>query len=117
MRPRIGIVGLGLAVVLAGSALLPLTGKAQEASTDSTKRKVEHNVMPVYPELAREMHVMGKVKLETTIAADGRVVNTKVVGGSPLLVNAALDAMKQWRFEAGSRDTTETFIFDFDKPE
>jgi TonB family protein len=106
-----------LAAVLAGSALVPPRGTAQDASSDASKRKVRHDVTPVYPELAREMHVMGRVKIETTIAADGHVLNTKVVGGSPLLVNAALDAMKQWRFEPGPRDTTETFVFDFDKPE
>jgi TonB family protein len=72
---------------------------------------------PVYPQLAKEMHLTGRVKIETTIAADGRVVNTKVIGGSPLLVNAALIAIKQWRFEPGPEDTTETFEFDFDKPD
>jgi len=110
MRPRSWIVGLAFAVVLAGSA------SAQE-TIGSSKRKVEHDVTPVYPELARQMHVIGRVKIETTIAADGHVLNTKVVGGSPLLINAALDAMKQWRFAPGSSDTTETFVFDFNTPD
>jgi len=117
MKARIATAGLLLAAALAGSALVAPKANAQEASTDGTRRRVEHNVMPVYPELAKEMHVMGRVKLQTTIGADGHVLSTKVVGGSPLLVNAALDAMKQWRFEPGPRDTTETFVFDFDKPE
>jgi len=63
------------------------------------------------------MHLTGKVKIETTISAEGRVVNTRVVGGSPVLVNAALNAIKEWRFEAGLKDTTETFEFDFEKPD
>ncbi|HEX4004172.1 MAG TPA: energy transducer TonB [Candidatus Acidoferrales bacterium] len=117
MKARIGTVGLLLAALLAASVLLPPRGKAQEAPAGGSKRKVERNVTPVYPGLAREMHVMGRVKLETTIAADGHVLDTKVVGGSPLLVNAAIDAMKQWRFEPGPRNTTEEFVFDFDKPE
>jgi TonB family protein len=115
MRPRIWL--LGLTMVLGGWALLPPKAAAQETSTEAPKRKVRHDVMPIYPELAKQMHVIGKVKLETTIAADGHVLNTKVIGGSPLLINAALDAMKQWRFEPGPKDTTETFVFDFDKPE
>jgi outer membrane biosynthesis protein TonB len=41
------------------------------------------------------------------------VVNTKVIGGSPLLVNAALDALKKWRFEPAVKDTTETIEFEF----
>jgi outer membrane biosynthesis protein TonB len=40
-----------------------------------------------------------------------------VVEGGPLLVNAALNAIKEWRFEPGPKDTTETFEFDFDKPD
>ena len=117
MRARISLVVLGLAALFAGSAVLPPQGKAQEASTDGSKRKVRHDVAPAYPALAKEMHVMGRVKLKTTIAADGHVLGTKVVGGSPLLVNAAVDAMKQWRFEPGPKDTTETFVFDFDSPD
>jgi len=96
---------------------LPPRGTAQEASAVAPKRRVQRNVTPVYPQLAKEMHVMGKVKLEATIAADGHVLSTKVVGGSPLLVNAAVDAMKQWRFEPATRDTTETFVFDFNSPD
>lgn len=111
------MLAVGLAVVFAGSVLLPLKGAAQETSAGVSKRKVRKDVQPVYPALAREMHVVGKVKIETTIDAEGRVVDTKVVGGSPLLVNAALDAIKQWRFEPGPAETTETFIFDFDKPD
>ena len=54
---------------------------------------------PEYPALAKQMNVTGKVKIEATVAADGHVAGTRVVGGSPLLVNAALDALKKWRFE------------------
>lgn len=117
MKARISLVALGLAALLAGSAVLPPKGKAQETSTEGSKRKVRHDVTPAYPALAKEMHVMGRVKLEATISADGHVLSTKVVGGSPLLVNAAVDAMKQWRFEPGPKDTTETFVFDFDSPD
>jgi len=69
--------------------------------------------VPDYPSLARQMNVSGKVKIEATVAADGRVLTTKVVGGSPLLVNAALDAIKKWRYEPGSRETTELVEFEF----
>lgn len=113
MKLRAWIAGLGLAVVLGGSVLLPTTGTAQEASTDASKRKVRSKVVPDYPALAKQMNVTGKVKIETTIAADGHVLNTKVIGGSPLLINAALDAIKKWRFEPGPKDTTETIEFEF----
>ena len=103
-----------MALLLGGSAtILMPKASAQESSTEANKRKVRSKVVPDYPPLAKQMNVTGKVKIETTIAADGHVVNTKVIGGSPLLVNAALDALKKWRFEPAAKDTTETIEFEF----
>jgi TonB family protein len=59
------------------------------------------------------MNVTGKVKIEVTISTDGRVTGTKVVGGSPVLVGAALDAIKRWRFEAAPKETSEIIEFSF----
>jgi len=112
MRKRLIAVGLGLALLGGGSSILPRKLLAQNAPTDE-KRKVRSRVVPEYPALARQMNVTGKVKIETTIAADGHVIGTRVVGGSPLLVNAALEALKQWRFEPASKDTTEIIEFEF----
>jgi TonB family protein len=53
------------------------------------------------------------LQIEATIAPDGRVTSTHVVGGSPLLVNAALNALKKWRFEPGPKATTEVVEFSF----
>jgi len=114
MRLRVWLAAMGVALLLGGSAavLMP-KASAQESSTEANKRKVRSKVVPDYPPLAKQMNVTGKVKIETTIAADGHVVNTKVIGGSPLLVNAALDALKKWRFEPAAKDTTETIEFEF----
>jgi TonB family protein len=113
MKHRLAFAVLGLALVLGGSAVLPPNASAQDASTETNKRKVKSKVVPEYPALAKQMNVTGKVKIEATISADGRVIGTRVVGGSPLLVNAALDALKKWRFEAGPKETTEAIEFDF----
>lgn len=113
MKLRVWIVGAGLVLTLGGSILLPPKGKAQDSEIDTLKRKVRVKVAPEYPALAKQMNVTGKVKIETTIAADGHVTNTKVIGVSPLLVNAALDAVKRWRFEPGPKDTTEVIEFEF----
>ena len=110
---KLTVVGLGLALVLGGTALLPRKATGQDASSEDSKRKVRTRVLPEYPPLAKQMNVTGKVKIEATIAADGRVVSTRVVGGSPLLVNAALDALKKWRFEPAPKDTTEIVEFEF----
>lgn len=113
MRKRFMAMGIGLALLLGGSTFAPRKLFAQDASADEAKRKVRTRVVPEYPALAKQMNVTGKVKIETTIAADGHVIATKVVGGSPLLVNAALDALKKWRFEPAPKDTTEVIEFEF----
>ena len=71
-------------------------------------------VSPVYPELARRMSISGVVKVQVVVAPNGSVKSTKVVGGHPLLVNAATDAIKKWRFEAASEETTGIVEFKFD---
>jgi TonB family protein len=114
MKLKHAFAVLGLTAILGGAALITQKAQAQDAATDAAKRKVKIRVTPEYPDLARQMNVTGKVKIEATIAADGRVTATHVVGGSPLLVNAALDALKKWRFEAGPKQTTEVVEFNFD---
>ncbi len=53
---------------------------------------------PVYPPLARQSGVQGVVKLSLQIAKDGSVQKIEVMGGHPLLIPAAVDAVKQWRY-------------------
>jgi TonB family protein len=113
LRKRLIAVGLGLALLRGGFSVMPRKLLAQDTPAEEAGRKVRTRVVPEYPALAKQMNVTGKVKIETTISADGRVINTRVVGGSPLLVNAALAALKQWRFEPGPKDTVEVVEFEF----
>ena len=53
-------------------------------------------VRPVYPPLAKQARISGTVELSAIIGKDGRVQDLKVVRGHPLLVQAALDAVKNW---------------------
>lgn len=88
-------------------------GFAQNSSTDEGKRKVKSRVAPVYPELAKRMNVVGKVKIEVVITPDGRVKSTRVVGGHPLLVQACQDAVRDWKFVPSSDETTQIVEFEF----
>ncbi len=99
--------------LLAASLFAGANTMAQQQNIDDAKRKVKSRVTPAYPELARRMNVAGKVKIEVVITPDGRVRNTRVIGGHPLLVNAALDAVKEWRFVAASEETTQVVEFEF----
>jgi len=60
---------------------------------------VIHRVQPNYPPLAKTARVQGQVMLAAIIGKDGTIQNLHVVSGHPLLTQAALDAVKQWRYK------------------
>ena len=91
-------------------ALVPAPGNAQEQLT----RKIRSKVPAVYPDLARRMSITGVVKVSVVVAPNGTVKSTKVVGGHPLLVNAAMDAVKKWKFEASPEESTGVVEFRFE---
>jgi protein TonB len=113
MKSKQRLLGFGLAMILGGSLAMAPHARAQENSQDTAKRKVKTKTVPEYPDLARQMKATGRVKIEATISADGRVTSTKVIGGSPLLVGAAIDALKKWRFEPAAKESIEVVEFDF----
>jgi TonB family protein len=57
-----------------------------------------HRVEPQYPQLARMGHIQGMVILAATIGKDGRIHNLKALCGHPVLIDASIDAIKQWRY-------------------
>jgi protein TonB len=61
--------------------------------------KLVNKVQPLYPPLARQTRISGTVKLHAIIGKDGSVQQLQVVSGHPLLVQSALDAVKQWRYQ------------------
>ncbi len=68
------------------------------------------NSLPPYPPLAKQMGIQGTVVLEATVEKDGSVSNIDVVSGHPLLVKAALDAVKDWRYEALASAPVKTTV-------
>jgi protein TonB len=57
-----------------------------------------NKVQPLYPALAKQARIQGTVRLQAVIAKNGSVEELQVLSGHPLLVQAALDAVKQWRY-------------------
>jgi TonB family protein len=76
-------------------------------------RKVKTKVDPPYPALARRLNIRGTVKVLVVVGPNGELKETKVVGGNPILVDAALDALKQWKFEPAADSSTGTVEFKF----
>jgi TonB family protein len=87
----------------------PLPAIAQGELT----RKAKTKVAPTYPDLARRMNITGTVKVLVVVAPNGSLKDTKIVGGNPLLVNAAMDALKKWKFEPADSESTGTVEFKF----
>jgi len=81
--------------------MLSLTAAAQEES-----RKVLTQVNPVYPENLKRFNVNGVVKLEVTVSASGSVKDVKPLGGNPVLVDLAVDAVRKWKYAPGPAETT-----------
>jgi protein TonB len=82
------------------------------ALADERARKVKSRVEPAYPELARRMNLSGTVKIEVVISANGTAKSLKPLGGNPVLIEAATEALKKWRWETGE-ESTEVFAFRF----
>lgn len=83
-----------------------------------TAARILNRTNPVYPPLARQTRISGTVRLHAIIAKDGTVQQLEVLSGHPLLVQAALDAVRQWRYqptllngEPVEVDTTVDVIF------
>ncbi len=112
-RSILGVV-LGLWLVTAGTGVLcPPATAQQNVKTEELSRKAKTRVAPVYPDVARRMNVSGTVRLSVVVAPNGTVKSSKAIGGHPVLVNAAMDAMKQWKFEPAPTESSGIVEFKF----
>ncbi len=79
----------------------------------NSERKVLTRVAARYPELAQRIHVQGTVRIEVVVRANGMVKSTKVLGGSPVLVQSAVQTAQQWKFAVSQNETTEIVYLTF----
>ena len=87
--------------------------RAQDAQGEITRR-IKSKVEAVYPQLARKMNITGTVKVEVVVTPNGTVKAAKVVGGHPLLADAALIAVMKWRFEPAASESSGIVNFKFE---
>jgi len=78
-------------------APLPVGGDVKQAELIS-------KVAPAYPSLAKTQHVSGNVLIDALIDANGKVTTMKVISGPTLLHQAAMDALKQWKYQPATLD-------------
>lgn len=105
--------GVVLAVVAMTAGIGVVGIRAQEAQNEITRR-AKSKVPPLYPELARKMNITGIVRLEVVVSPNGTVKDAKVVGGHPVLANAALEAVRKWRFEPAAMESSGVVDFKFE---
>ena len=96
--------GMVLAMALSMTAL---NLAAQEG------RKLISNPTPTYPEVARRMRLEGVVKVQVVIGPDGRIKQTSVIGGHPLLVSSVEETLKNWKYAPAGSETTTILEFRF----
>jgi periplasmic protein TonB len=94
-----GVIG-GIISSTANTKIVPTLAPPQRVrvSQGVTSGLLIRKVEPEYPAIARQARIQGQVVLEAIIAKEGTVQNLRVVSGHPLLVNAALSAVRQWRY-------------------
>jgi TonB family protein len=76
----------------APAAALPVGGDVKQA-------RLLASVPPSYPVLAKTQHISGDVRVDALIDANGHVTTMKVVSGPTLLHQAAMDALRQWKYQ------------------
>ena len=84
-----------------------------ESVSAQAERRVIAKPVPIYPEVAKRIALKGTVKIEATVGENGEIKHTKVIGGHPVLVDAALETLKRWKYEPGKDETIVTIQFEF----
>jgi TonB family protein len=101
------LIALSLGVI----AVSPTFSLAQDQP--GGKRTIVDRMVPVYPDLARKMQIRGTVRVEVVVAPNGKVKSTHVIGGSPLLAKAAVDAIEKWKWVPAAQETQELVELNF----
>lgn len=96
-----GVIGgiVNSAANVAVPKFVPVVPQRVRISQGVTKGLLIHRVEPSYPTLARAARVQGDVVLSAIIDVNGQITNLQLVSGHPMLVPAALEAVRQWRYK------------------
>ena len=89
----------------------PLFAQNEEGANE---RKVLTRVEPKYPPTLERMYIGGVVRLQVDIAANGTVEGAQLLGGNPILGQAAIVAVKQWKYAPANHKTQQVERLEFD---
>jgi len=91
---------IGLILLLSALTGSVALAQNQQPSAEGLRRIVR-KAQPTYPEIAKRMNLSGTVRVIAVVATDGEVRSVEPLGGSPVLLKAAEDAVTKWKFAAG----------------
>jgi protein TonB len=100
-----GQLGGAIGSILSGASRIPLpTPTSQPRAPIRVGGRVRPprplvQAAPVFPILAKQTKLEGNVSIDAVIDTEGNVVEMRVVSGNPLLISAALEAVRQWKYE------------------
>ncbi len=87
---------------------------ARAQSENSDERKIVSRTEPDYPEALKKLYIGGVVRVEVLVAPNGAVKNTKLLGGSPILGQSTMKAIRQWKYVPAASEQTLTVRMEFD---
>ena len=96
--------GRGLFLLAVLSVLCPfiatrhLAAQTNDQGASAVERKIVSRVEPEYPETLKRLYIGGIVRVEAVVSAKGAVESTQLIGGSPILGQSAMKAIKQWKY-------------------
>jgi TonB family protein len=104
-----------LLLSVAAVCLLATTKPANsENAEQGNERKLVSRVEPEYPETLRRLYIGGVVKVDVVVSPAGSVESTQLMGGNPILGQAAMKAIKQWKYAPAGTKSRFTVKFEFD---
>lgn len=106
-------------VLIMGAVLLPVsmavaTWAAQTYEPVDGERRLVTRVDPDYPDALKKLYIGGVVRVEVVVAPNGTVKSTRLLGGSPILGQSTMKAIKLWKYAPAPSDETLTVKFEFD---
>jgi TonB family protein len=103
---------LGLLALVLCFCVALFTAQTQEQST--RERKLISRVEPEYPDTLKRLYIGGVVRVEAIVAPNGKVKGTTLIGGSPILGQSTMKAVKQWKYAPAPSEETIIVTMTFD---
>lgn len=92
-------------------AVMTVISPALNAQTDTHERKLVYRVEPEYPADLKRIGVGGYVRVDATVSSSGVVEGATITGGNPILAEAAIKAIRKWKYEPlGSRTKIKVVV-------